>query len=184
METPALSLNERIQAVRGPLLKNGIKGIHEAFADYMLINPGCRLKEMSSVFGYTPAWICTVINSDMFKAYFAERRQGIVVAIAEDLPSKLAAAAHLATERIMEVVEKSEDGEMLIDAFDKILHRHGYAPNAKGMQPAVINNTQNNTFFLTKNELAAAREKLVQSHVEVPVLENKGEPAGELMPAT
>lgn len=165
MTTTALSLKERIENARGPVLKNGIKGVHEAFADYMLINPGCTLREMAAVFGYTPAWICTVINSDMFKAYFAERRLGINASIAEDLPSKLAAAAHLATERMIEVVEKSQDAEVLIDAFDKILHRYGYAPNAKGgaQSAQVINNTQN-VFYLNKEEVAQAREKLIQAH--------------------
>ena len=83
-----------------PVLKNGIKGVHEAFADYMLVNPGCTLREMGAVFGYSIAWICTVINQDMFKAYFAERRGGINASIAEYLPTKLAAAAPLAPERL------------------------------------------------------------------------------------
>lgn len=174
MNTELSTLRERIQAAKGPLLKNGIQGIHEAFADYMLINPGCTLREMAAQFGYSIAWICTVINTDMFKAYFAERRQGIVVAIAEDLPSRLAAAAHLATERIMEVIEKSEDGEMLIDAFDKVLHRHGYAPNAKGMTPAPQIGVQNNVFYLSKEDLAQARGQLVAAHKPAE-LEVKGE---------
>lgn len=155
-----------IADVKGPVLKNGIKGIHEAFADYMLINPGCTLREMSAVFGYTGAWICTVINSDMFKAYFAGRRADINVSIADDLPSKLAAAAHMATERLMEVIEKTEDADTLIDAFDKVLHRYGYAPNAKGgaQSAGTINNNTQNVFYLNKDELAAARDKLLAAH--------------------
>lgn len=151
-------------AVLGPILKNGIKPVHEAFADYMLVNPGCTLRDMASYFKYSVSWICQVINSDMFQAYFAKRRQGIVVSIAEDLPSRLAAAAHLATERVIDVLTTSSDPEILIDAFDKVLHRHGYAPNAKGMQGTTTNNTQNNMFFLGKEELASAREKLINSH--------------------
>lgn len=174
VNTEMIALKERIQEVRGPLLKKGIQAVHEAFADYMLLNPGCTLREMGAQFGYSPAWICTVINTDMFKAYFSERRNGIVVAIAEDLPSRLAAAAHLATERIMEVIEKTEDGEMLIDAFDKVLHRHGYAPNAKGMQGPAQVNVQNNVFYLNKNELAEARGALVAAHKPAE-LEVKGE---------
>lgn len=157
-------------AVRGPVLRNGIKGVHEAFADYMLINPGCTLRDMGNVFGYSPAWICTVINSDMFKAYFATRREGISVSIAEDLPSRLAAAAHLATERIIEVVEKASDPEILIDAFDKVLHRYGYAPNAKGgAQASVSIAQQNNIFYLSRDELAGARAKLLEAHQEKEV---------------
>ena len=157
---------ELMQASRKELLKNGIKGIHEAFADYMLINPACRLREMSAHFGYTVAWICTVINSDMFQAYFSKRRGDINSSIAADLPTKLAAAAHLATERVMEVIEKSDDADTLIDAFDKILHRHGYAPVSGNNPGASI--IAKNVFYITKDELAASRTKLLESHAPAP----------------
>ena len=165
--------NTQLSLRGADVLKNGVKGVHEAFADYMLINPGCTLREMAGYFGYTVPWICTVINCDLFKAYFAERRNGISVAVAEDLPSKLAAAAHLATERMIEVIEKSEDGATLIDAFDKVLHRYGYAPNVKGgAQQGFVLNQQNNVFYLNRDELAQARAKLLASH-STPAIEEK-----------
>lgn len=154
----------KIRAVAGPVLKNGIKPVHEAFADYMLMNPGATLREMAEVFKYTPAWICTVINSDMFKAYFEGRRQGVEVAILQDLPSKLAAAAHLATEKLIGVLQRTEDPELIVDSFDKILHRHGYAPNAKGLPTQVTTNNTQNNFFLSPGDLADARGKLIQNH--------------------
>ena len=171
-------------AARNKILTKGLGAVHEAFADYMLVNPGCTYAEMKAVFGYSVSWICTVVTSDMFQAYFAERRKGIVVSIANDLPARLAAAAHLATEKIIGVIEKTEDPDTVIDAFDKILHRFGYAPNAKGgAQAPVTNNTQNNVFFLEKGDLAAAREKLLQAHAPRE-LEVKGEPVGEQVPTT
>lgn len=154
------------------LLKRGISSVHEAFADYMLINPGCRLREMAAYFGYTVPWISTVINSDMFKSYMAGRRGDINVSIMEDLPTRLKQAAALATERMIEVVEKSEDADTLIDAFDKILHRCGYAPNTKQGGGAVVNNQQNNVFFVNKDDLAQAREMLLANHA-APMLEEK-----------
>jgi hypothetical protein len=147
------------------ILKRGLSNLHESLADYMLINPGCTLREMGAYFGYSGAWICTVINSDMFKAYMAQRRAEITSVVAEDLPSRLHAAAHLATERIIEVIEKSEDSDTLIDAFDKVLHRYGYAPNAKGgAQSSLTVNQQNNVFYLSKEELADVRGKFVGAH--------------------
>lgn len=146
------------------LLKNGIKPVHEAFADYMLVNPGCKLREMGEMFGYSVPWICTVINSDMFKAYFAGRRGDIAVHIMDDLPTRLAAAGQLATERIIEVLEKTEDSETIIDSFDKILHRLGYAPNAKGGPATPAGNVQNNNFFLGVKDMNEARALLIDSH--------------------
>lgn len=167
----------------GEVLRRGMSDVHKAFADYMLMNPGCRLREMAAHFGYSVAWISTVINSDMFKAYFETRRQGIDVAIANDLPSRLAAAAHLATERMIDTLETTSDPEILIDAFDKVLHRYGYAPNAKGgaQQASVINNTQN-VFYLNKDDLAAARQQLLEAH-KPKELEIKGETIGVPVPA-
>lgn len=159
----------------GPL-KNGIKPVHEAFADYMLINPGCTLRQMGEYFGYTVSWICTVINSDMFKAYMAGRREQICATVAEDLPSKLRGAAHLATERMVEILEKTEDSDTVIDCFDKILHRYGYAPNAKNGAQAqagrMVLNQQNNNFYLTKEELAGAKGHLIEAHAIREVAEN------------
>lgn len=155
----AAQLPAKIKANHGPVLKNGVNSFHEALADFILINPGATLREKAAHFGYTSAWICTVETSDMFKAYFAERRKGVNVVIANDLPSRLAAAANLATERMIEVLDKTQDSDTIIDAFDKILQRHGYAPKAASM-----NVQQNNVFYLTPGDLAQARGTLIASH--------------------
>ena len=161
-----------MQAAGKELLKKGMSVLHESLADYILINPGCTLGEMGGHFGYTGSWLCSVINTDMFKAYMATRRMEVSACIAEDLPTRLHAAAHLATERIVEVLEKSEDADTIIDCFDKILHRYGYAPNAKGgAQSAVVNNTQNNVFYLDKKELAESKKALIEAHLHYPVEE-------------
>jgi hypothetical protein len=155
------------------VLRNGIGFVHEAFADYLLVNPGSTLRAMGAYFNYSPSWICTVIKSDMFKAYFAKRRSGVEAAIMSDLPAKLAAAAELATERVTEILQTSSDPELVLDAFDKVLHRTGYAPSAKHLpQGQIVNNTQNN-FYLSKDELTQAREKLITSHA--PREEAKGD---------
>lgn len=144
------------------LLKKGLSHLHEALADYMLINPGATLREMGAYFGYSIPWLSRVITSDMFRAYLSERRKDINAAVAEDLPSKLVAAAHIATERMMEIVTTTTDPELVIDSFDKILHRCGFAPSAK-TPVAQPQNVQNN-FFLSPTDLASAREQLIRQH--------------------
>lgn len=178
------ALRGAIQANSGPVLKNGIKGVHEAFADYMLINPGCTLREMAGVFNYSASWICTVINSDMFKAYFDERRKEINCVIAEDLPSKLAAAGHLATERIMEVLNNTEDAGVIIDSFDKVMHRLGYAPNAKGGPQGNITQNNTNIFYMNKEELAGVRQAFLAAHAPVPALPAPEKDVSEVTPTS
>lgn len=152
------------------LLKRGLNSFHEALADYILLNPGATLLQKGAYFGYTPSWISTVENTDMFKTYFAERRKGVAVAVLHDLPSKLAAAANLATERMMEVLEKTQDSATVIDAFDSILAKHGYTGKPQGPSTQT-----NNVFFLSSSDLAQAQKVLVQSHEKAV--------EGEVLPA-
>lgn len=171
-----LAMETGIETRGEGILKKGLSNLHEALADYMLINPGCTLREMGAFFGYSGAWLCSVINTDMFKAYMADRRGEIRISVAEGLPKRLEAAAHLATERIIEVIEKTNDADTIVDCFDKVLHRLGYAPNAKGNAAApVVNNTQNNVFYLSKADLKEANGKFLEAHnrepIELPVLQ-------------
>ena len=145
------------------ILKRGIGSVHEAFANYILINPGATLREMGAFFNYSPVWISRVVNTDMFRAYMAGRQIEVNTFVASDLPAKLSAAAHLATERVIEVLETATDPDLIVDTFDKVLHRYGYAPNAKNGAQAQIN-VQNNVFYLNKEELAVARGQLIESH--------------------
>jgi hypothetical protein len=150
---------------RQPVQK--LSDLHEALADWMLVNPGGTLRDMGAHFGYSGPWLCTVINSDMFQAYFAKRRQEVGSFIAASLPKKLEAAAHIAVEKMIGVMERTEDPDLILDGFDKIMHRYGYAPNARGggAQAALAQqgNIQNN-FYLSKVEFEAARGNLLENH--------------------
>lgn len=152
------------------ILKNGLSAFHEALADYILMNPGATLREKSLYFGYSIGWLCKIENTDMFRAYLAKRRKEVEVVIADALPEKLAAAAHLATERVIEVLETTNDNATILDAFDSVMHRYGYAP--KGAQPGVggVNqqgNIQNN-FYLSAADLAEAQKALTAAHAPAP----------------
>lgn len=168
ISTPGLS---PVREPVGPaLLKKGISYLHEALADYMLVNPGCTLREMAAHFGYTGPWICTVTRSDMFQAYMSERRKDVSALVHQSLPKKLEAAAHLATEKLIEKLEQTSDAELIVDIFDKVMHRSGYAPGSRpGSAPIGAGpvNVQNN-FFISKDELEASRTKLVEAHIDRP----------------
>lgn len=146
-----------------PILK--LSTFHEMLANWILMNPGGTYRAMGAHFGYTVPWLCTVVNSDLFKAYMAERMKDVNAVVTEDIPTKLKTTALMAIERVQEVIEKSEDGGMLIDAFDKVMHRYGYAPNAKAspasLAPIV---QQNNVFFIGREDLKDARKQLLEAH--------------------
>lgn len=164
---------------RGPeLLKRGLSALHEAFADFILMNPQATLRQMGLYFSYSPAWICTVINSDMFRAYLAKRRIEICSTIAQDLPRKLELAAHLATEKLIEMIPLVEDVDTAVDVFDKVLHRAGYAPNTRAA-PAI--GQQNNVFYLSKDDLKQAQGRLIEQHGAAPARTALPQPEDEVI---
>ena len=159
-----------------------LNNAHEQMMLWVLENPGGTLREMSAVFGYTVPWLCQVVNSDMFKAAIAEKMGDLTATVMADIPTKLRGTAALAIERVTEVLQTTEDKELIVDAFDKVMHRYGYAPNSKnpghGSGPVM----QQNNFFLTKDEFARARGALMESHVRaLPALEAED---AQLVPAT
>lgn len=145
--------------------KRGLSPSHLLIAEWIIQNPGGTYKEMGAFFGYSAPWLCTLCNSDMFKAHLATRVKDIQAVTTQDVPEKMRVLANLACDRMMEVLEKSEDKDQLTDAFDKVMHRYGYAPNAKnGAQQGPQIGQQNNVFFLSQEKLQEVRGQLINSH--------------------
>jgi hypothetical protein len=168
------------------MLKRGLSPTHELMGDWILANPGGTLRDMSAHFKYSPSWLSQVINSDMFRAYIGERLKEVHAHVTADIPTLLKGTAALAIERMNEVLMKTEDADVIVDAFDKVLHRHGYAPNAKGLQGGPTIGQQNNVFFLNKEDLKAAKHALVGAHApELPAPAPAEKVVnGELVPTT
>jgi hypothetical protein len=154
---------------------------HEAFADYLLANPGCTLRELSVVFGYTPAWLCSVINSDMFQAYLAQRRVPLEQGVLASIDSKLKGIAYLAMERLEETLQKTDDADVIVDSFDKVMHRYGYAPNARNGAQGGTNIKDSNVFYLNAEQFRQVQGRLVESHAGALPAPEK--PEGEKDPA-
>lgn len=55
-----------------------IRYTHEAMADLILENPWISQNQLAAHFGYSPAWISTVITSDAFQSFLATRRAELV----------------------------------------------------------------------------------------------------------
>lgn len=63
-----------VPSVRAPKMRY----THEAMADLILENPWISQNQLAAHFGYSPAWISTIITSDAFQALLAARRQELV----------------------------------------------------------------------------------------------------------
>ncbi len=51
---------------------------HEALVDAIIASPGISQNELASLFGYTPAWISTIMSSNVFRDALAKRKEEII----------------------------------------------------------------------------------------------------------
>ena len=157
---------------------------HDQMVLWVMQNPGGTLRQMAAQFGYTVPWLCQVVNSDMFKAQLSELMNGVEALVVADIPTKLKGIASLAVDRMGEVLQRTNDDDTIIDAFDKVMHRYGYAPNAKNGAQAPSINQQNNVFYITPDQLSTAREKLITAHQAPASAPELLTEQSELMPQT
>lgn len=163
-------------------LKRGMTPTHELMVDWMLENPGGTLREMGAFFNYSEGWLSTIMHSDAFKSYASERLQGVHCIVNQDIPARMRTLAEVAIERMQEVLEKTEDADVIKDSFDKVMNRYGYAPGSQ--KPNLLQGggpVQNNLFFLSPQQFQKAQELLIQAHApkELPSSPLPQQPAVE-----
>lgn len=136
-----------------------ISAKHDMIMNWLLENPHRLLRDCAREFNISQTWLSQLIHSDIFQAELKRRQGEVFLAIANDIPAKLKGLADVAIEKVTRMVEESEDPDLVMDAFDKTLHRLGYAPQrAASAAPAAP--VQVNTFVVSQADLAAARQAI------------------------
>ena len=163
-----------------------LSSTHEMLMNWLLTNPEKSLRECADHFGYTQSWVSQIIHSDLFQHALKEKQERIFVRVADGIPAKLRRNADIALEKLSDHLEKSEDPEFILSATDKLLHRMGYAPQSArapaGSPAAAGVGVQQNNFFLSQSDLAAARAQLQQGGLVLACEGGEvGSPAGGLV---
>jgi hypothetical protein len=154
---------------------------HEAFANWLIEHPHRNLRDAALYFGYTQAWLSQILHSDAFQEVLRKKQALMTELVILDVHGKLKATADVALGKLSEQIEKSENGEFLLDATDRLLHRMGYAPSSS-RNPGAINiqqTTVHQNIAVPASDLAAARAALLdklKEQCEPPAIE------GELIP--
>lgn len=138
---------------------------HDQIMNWLIANPSRPLKECADHFGYTQTWLSIVIHSDAFSSKFKERQDAVFTAVMHDTPEKLKALADIAVEQLADTLSKNTDKKFALDAFDKIMHRAGYAP-ASNKNPDGMQVTNNNLYMVSADVLKQAREAMRPQHIE------------------
>lgn len=87
-----------------------IRYTHEAMIDLIVADPSIAQNTLAAHFGYSAAWISVVINTDMFQAKLAQRREEIVnPLIRASLEERFAAITQRSLEVLQEKLSQSSD---------------------------------------------------------------------------
>lgn len=54
---------------------------HDAMIDLIVANPMIKQQDLARHFGYTPGWICQIMQSDAFQERLAQRKKEIVAPV-------------------------------------------------------------------------------------------------------
>lgn len=147
-----------------------LSNTHDDVMNVLCANPFIGLRELSDLTGYSIPWLSRLMNSDMFRARMEVKKGEVFVAVVEDIPGKLNALAHQAVDKLAEKLEVAEDPEFILDTFDKVMHRAGYAPKTGGGTGGV-SLTQNNTFLVSREDLQSARTSIFNRGTVPPAIE-------------
>jgi hypothetical protein len=130
---------------------------HERILDWLVQNPEKSMRECADAFGYTQAWLSTVVHSDAFQVQLSKLNGDIHSRVAADIPARMAAITDIVLDKLANIVAETEDKDFLLETGDKILARMGYGVRGNSNNtpaPQVQNN-----FIISRDMLSASRQK-------------------------
>ncbi len=91
---------------------------HEAIIDVMLRRPRIQQKELAEMFGFTPHWICRLVNSDSFQARLSERKAALTdPGIARRLNARLQGVTIQAVDVLSRKLDAADSAELALEAL-------------------------------------------------------------------
>jgi hypothetical protein len=76
---------------------------HEAVIDFMIARPECTQGQIAKQFGFSETWVSLMVNSDAFKARYAERKSELVdPMLIESLETRFKAVAQVSLDKMLE----------------------------------------------------------------------------------
>ena len=148
---------------------------HQAIAEWLLANPDKNLATCASELGYTQAWLSTIVNSQMFKAFYAKLLGDYHDDRIVPLRDKLNGVAHRAADKLSEKIDGVESAEVLMDILNKSHQR---------LEPSLGKQRSNNLTVIfppvDPRVVAAARARIIDQtarpvNEEVPALSHQPE---------
>ena len=134
---------------------------YDGIIDDILANPGTSIKDTAARLGRSPNTISVIMNSDLFKARWEQRRAQFNMALDLHLSQKLAAVAEKALEHTIKALDTKRENvplPILKDLALGSLDRLGYGPKAH--QPVAAVQVNVNSGAASPEALESARAKM------------------------
>jgi hypothetical protein len=136
-------------------------------ANLLLVEPTLTQKEIAIRLDRHPATVDRIMNSDLFRARYEQRREVQTAAFREAINTRLVRVSIKAlelTEQILAEQRTEVPLPELVDVADKALARLGYGPKM-GANPAIVTINHQTAVVapVTAEELQAARQKLIEA---------------------
>lgn len=154
---------------------------HDAIIDLLLLEPAITQGEISKRLKRGYATISLVMNSDLFKARYEQRRREFQQCVHEGIKDKLVKVANLGLELTLETLDKKRTSieiSDLVDITEGALDRLGYAPPKAGNASVQVNvNAPTMVAPVSREALESARAtlrdyekgKLIEGKVNSPL---------------
>lgn len=159
---------------------------HEAIINWLLANPDRKLLDCAEYFGFTQAWLSTIIHSDMFQAAYRKRASELGVAVVHSMKEKIIRLAEVSVDKATSRIEHGQASEKFLgDTLKTSLAALGYGQASNGVASAQSNvhvHIDAASVIRAREEAAAKREgstplkiqdgsQIIEADFEVPMAE-------------
>lgn len=153
---------------------------HQAIADIIIANPKITQKEIAGEVGMTENWVSTIMRSDLFQSYLAQRRAQFEERLLDRKIEVQSKALEVGYKGLMKAEEALDADEAdPVETFSKALQAAGIGRSgAAGGEGSQQTNIQNNYYTATPDELANAR-RIMQNRAQEIQHQRGGEESGE-----
>ena len=140
---------------------------HEAIADALCANPMAPQGEIARLFGYSDAWLSTIIHSDAFQVYYRKLAEERGVAAVHTFMDKLQGLGALAIDRTAALIAQGQASERLLtDTTELTLKALGYLNGGSGPANGQAQQQPTLHIHVDADMLTAARENAAKRFVD------------------
>lgn len=134
---------------------------HELILNWLVLNPEKTQGDCAQHFGITEAWLSVVINSDVFKARWEQRKAFMADQTDKLMIAQARGVVSEGLQKLEKLVKDSQDPAFVLQTTDKLMGRLGFGHKPAGMQ---VQLTQNN-LLVDAATVAAARASILSAAV-------------------